>query len=200
MKLIDELTKVINILVKRLREWYELYYPELSHKLNKHEEFVNEITNNSRDQLIKKYNLESEMGADLGSRDVEAIQRLAKNIFDLYSFKKSQLDYIDTIANEIAPHTVKVIGTHITARLIAIAGSLRNLVMMPASTVQVLGAEKAFFRHLIQGSKMPKYGVIMQHPSFNKVPRNKRGKHARDLAGKISISIKQDYFSDKNNN
>ncbi|MEF8848595.1 MAG: C/D box methylation guide ribonucleoprotein complex aNOP56 subunit, partial [Candidatus Thermoplasmatota archaeon] len=83
----------------------------------------------------------------------------------------------------------------IGARLISLAGSLEKLALMPSSTIQVLGAEKALFRFKKQGGRPPKHGVIFQHPLINKSKKSDRGKIARVLAGKISIAAKGDYFT-----
>ncbi len=46
----------------------------------------------------------------------------------------------------VAPNLSALIGELVGARLISHAGSLTNLAKYPASTVQILGAEKALFR------------------------------------------------------
>jgi nucleolar protein 56 len=98
----------------------------------------------------------------------------------------------------IAPNTSAIIGPLIGARLIAFAGGMQRMAMMPASTVQILGAEKALFRFKKEGGKPPKHGVIFQHPSINCAPKTERGKIARLLATKISTAIKADVFTKRN--
>ena len=96
------------------------------------------------------------------------------------------------------PNLSEVAGYLIGAKLISIAGSLKNLVMMPASTVQLLGAEKALFRHMTnKKSRPPKHGIIFQHPTIHNAPYWQRGKLARALAGKIAIAVKTDLQLDK---
>jgi nucleolar protein 56 len=102
---------------------------------------------------------------------------------------------IETTVSNIAPNICELIGPMIAARLLSHAGSLRKLAMLPSSSIQLLGAEKALFRFKKQGGKPPKHGVIYQHPLISKVPYNQRGKNARLLSAKISIAAKADMFT-----
>lgn len=95
----------------------------------------------------------------------------------------------------VAPNIYKTIGPLIGARLISYAKGLDKLAFMPASTIQLLGAEKALFRFKKEGGKPPKHGIIFQHSYINKSPRNKRGRIARVFANKISIASKADAFT-----
>jgi len=95
----------------------------------------------------------------------------------------------------IAPNTTQIIGPLIGARLISRAGGIQRLATFPASTIQILGAEKALFRYKKEGGKPPKHGVLFQHPFVNKAPREQRGKIARFMAAKIAIAIKADVFT-----
>jgi len=97
----------------------------------------------------------------------------------------------------VAPNTRAVAGALLGARLIAIAGSLQNLAMRPASTIQVLGAEKALFRSLKTGARPPKHGLIFQHALLHDAKRWQRGKIARVLAGKLAIAARIDAFGGK---
>ena len=92
------------------------------------------------------------------------------------------------------PHIQEIAGTLIGAKLIAQKGTLKELAFMPASTIQLLGAEKALFRHLKSKSRSPKYGYIMHHPTV--ASAQNKGKAARQLANKIAKAAKQDYFHD----
>jgi nucleolar protein 56 len=99
--------------------------------------------------------------------------------------------------DEIAPNTRTLVGSLLGARLIAIAGGLNNLAKMPASTVQVLGAEKALFRTLKTGARPPKHGLLFQHTLVHDANPWQRGKIARALAGKLAIAARTDAFSGK---
>lgn len=185
---IDEINRIANTLVKRLREWYELYNPEFSRKVSDNIRFT-EIIIEGKEPKIK-----NSMGADLNKEDMEPIIKLAKDIDSLYKLKKSQEDYLDKIMQKNCPNISAVAGTAIGARLIAIAGDLKRLMEFPASTVQLLGAEKALFRHMRTGARPPKHGVIHEHPLISKLNGKDKGKASRVLADKISLAAKIDYF------
>ena len=104
-------------------------------------------------------------------------------------------DIIKEKVEHLTPNTTTLIGPYITARLIAHAGSIEKLAKLPASSVQLLGAEKALFRFKKEGGKPPKHGVIFQHNFICNAPRQLRGKCARLLAIKIALAIKADVFT-----
>lgn len=196
---VDELDKVINALAKRLREWYELYNPEFSRATENHEKFVEEILEKEKDELLKelKINANDSIGADLGQEDLEPIRSLTHQIFDLYELRKNLTGYISTLMDELCPNIKCVCGVLIGAKLIEHSGSLKRLSEMPSSTIQILGAEKALFRHMKTGAKPPRHGIIVHHPLIASSPDKMHGKIARALADKISIAAKVDYFKGK---
>ena len=196
---IVELDKAINILAKRLREWYELYNPEFSRTMENHEKFVEGILDKDKNELLEKLsvNASDSIGADLEQEDIEPIKSLGHQIYDLYQLRKSQLEYISTLMDKFCPNTKAVCGVLVGASLIEHAGSLKRLSEMPASTIQILGAEKALFRHMKTGAKSPRHGLIVNHPLIAKAPDRMHGKIARALADKISIASKIDYFKGK---
>jgi nucleolar protein 56 len=102
---------------------------------------------------------------------------------------------IDADMKHIAPNISKIVGPLIGARLISLAGGIRKLAVMPTSTVQILGAEKALFRFKKEGGKPPKHGVLFQHLLINKSPKTERGKIARILAAKTATASKADAFT-----
>jgi nucleolar protein 56 len=122
------------------------------------------------------------------------IQALSKDVLELYELRRGMESYLDKTMGEVAPNTRALVGSLLGARLIAVAGSLRSLAMRPASTIQVLGAEKALFRSLKTGARPPKHGLIFQHALLHDAKRWQRGKIARALAGKLAIAIRTDAF------
>ena len=119
-----------------------------------------------------------------------------QNTFDTINNEMQSLEkQIDTDMEIVAPNISKIAGSLIGARLISSAGGLEKLAIMPASTIQILGAEKALFRYKKEGGKPPKHGVIFQHSYINRSPREIRGKIARLFATKISIAAKADAFT-----
>ncbi len=193
---LDELDKSANIIVKRLREWYELYNPEFSNSIQSHEKFTELILSKSKKELLKQIGLKQEdvMGADLGEADLSQVMDLAKALSQLYALRKTTEKYIETIMKKEAPNVTVLAGATIGARLVAQAGSLQRMVEFPASTIQLLGAEKALFRHMKTGAKCPKFGLIYTHPMVMGASVKNKGKAARMLADKISIAAKVDYF------
>ena len=199
INLAEELDKAINILVKRLREWYELYNPEFSRAIENHEKFMQEILDKEKIELLNelKISLSDSIGADFKQEDLEPIRSLAHQIYDLYQLRKIQMDYVSTLMDEFCPNIKAVCGILVGAKLIEHAGSLKRLSEMPASTIQILGAEKALFRHMKTGAKPPKHGLIVNHLLIAKAPNKLHGKIARGLVDKISIAAKVDYFQGK---
>jgi nucleolar protein 56 len=96
----------------------------------------------------------------------------------------------------VAPNLGALIGDIVGARLISHAGSLTNLAKYPASTVQILGAEKALFRALKTKGNTPKYGLIFHSSFIGKAHARNKGRISRYLANKCSIASRIDCFSD----
>lgn len=190
---INELDKVTNILSKRLREWYSLYLPELSEEITSNEKYV-ELTLKSKKELLKELSLKATMGADLDKFQVEEITLLAKEVQSLYELRKKHELYLEKIMKKYCPNILELAGVTIGAKLIELARGLKRLALLPASTVQLLGAEKALFRHLKTGSRSPKHGIIFQHPLIQHAKKNERGKKARQLADKLSLCARLDFF------
>ena len=208
---LDSLDQTVNLFMSRLREWYGVYFPELDRLIEKHETYARLVINlgdkeNYTAEALEKENIpkeraqlvakaaESSMGADIAEADIEQVQALAKDVLEFYNLRKSMEDYVDKTMEEMAPNVRTVAGALLGARLIALAGSLQNLAMRPASTIQVLGAEKALFRSLKTGARPPKHGLIFQHTLLHDAKRWQRGKIARVIAGKLAIAARADAF------
>lgn len=196
IKSIKEIDKAVNILVKRLREWYELYNPEFSVGLKSHESFVEQILEKNKNELLEqiKIKISDSFGADLGQEDLEPIRNLAQQIFDLYQLRKNLIEYISASMEMLCPNLKCVCDAVLGAKLIEHAGSLKRLSEMPASTIQIIGAEQALFRHMKTGSRPPRHGIILHHILLFNAPDRMHGKIARSIADKISIAAKVDYF------
>jgi len=196
IKSVEELDKAISLLAKRLREWYDLYNPEFSRATESHEKFAEEIIENEKNELLKKISIDEKgsIGAELRLGDVQPIKSLAHQLYGLYQLRKSHLNYISNLMNGYCPNIKAVCDAMVAAKLIEHAGSLKRLSILPASTIQILGAEKALFRHMKTGTKPPRHGVIAGHLLMAKTPEKMHGKVARSLADKISIAAKVDYF------
>jgi len=208
---LDDLDKTINLFMSRVREWYGIHFPELDRLLEKHETYARLVVElgsreNFATEKLEKGEIpkaraeqmarvaETSMGADLSGKDLEQIQALCKDVLSLYQLRQTLESYLDATMEEVAPNTKAIVGSLLGARLIAIAGGLTNLAKRPASTIQVLGAEKALFRSLKTGTRPPKHGVIFQHTLLHEAKKWQRGKIARALAGKLAIAARSDAF------
>jgi len=208
---VDDLDKSLNVFMSRVREWFGLHYPELDRMVDKHETYARLVVDLGTRENFTAENLEKEglpkaksqkiaevaaasMGADLGDEDLSQIQDMSRSILELYGVRQSLEKYVDSVMEEVAPNTRAIGGSLLGARLLALAGGLLNLAKLPASTIQVLGAEKALFRSLKTKARPPKHGIIFQHPLIHDGKRWQRGKIARALAGKLSIAARVDAF------
>lgn len=212
IQLLSELDTVLNSLSGRMREWYGVHFPEMGRRVRDHEEYAMIITklgdrkNISTDGLMKltlkkKNALKIEaaawesMGANFDEYDISTIQSFADNTLGMYKFREELSKYISTVTQEIAPNVSRLAGPILAAKLIDKAGGMKRLAMVPASTIQVMGAEKALFRSKKTNARPPKHGLLYQHPYVHAVSREKRGRRARSLAAKIAIAARADLFS-----
>lgn len=181
---IEDLDGILNKLVKRYRDWFELYSPELSRKHADHRTFVKESASFERD--------EKSMGQVFSDEDLASLRVLRSELEHLYVVRDEQVGKLEGIMEREFPNMCSLIGGLLAGKLLRIAGSSKNLMEMPGSTIQTLGAEKALFRHLRSGAKPPKYGLLLSHPYVAEA--EDKAKHARSLADKLALAVKVDYF------
>lgn len=192
---IEEIDKVANTLAKRLREWYGLYNPEFSRSIESHEMFVELILSKTKQELLKEIKHdENLLGADLKKQDIEPMLNLATSIHELYLLKQKHTDYLENLMDIYCKNVKAIAGALIGAKLLEHAKSLKHLASLPASTIQILGAEKALFRHIKTNSRPPKYGVLISHPFVSRAKQKERGKIARAIANKLALAAKIDYY------
>lgn len=190
---IDEITRIANTLSKRLREWYGYYLPELSRSIEDHETFVKKILAHSKESFLKEHPGLQSMGANLSDTDYHAIHAFALEVHSLYMQRETLITYLESLMKVHMPNVYALTEAMIGAKLLEKAGSLQQLAFLPASTIQLLGAEKALFRHLRNRKiRPPKHGYILSHSYV--IGSKDKGKAARVLAAKISICAKVDYF------
>jgi len=177
---LDDLIKITNMLLERLRGWYSYFsFDEIEDGKKLAEKLVNiKIGDEALDKAEEKN-----------------LKNMANLLSSIYKARQEMETYIKKVMQAMAPNVSSIIGHGIAARLIAYAGGIEKLATLPAGTIQVLGAEKALFRHIKNGSLPPKHGIIFQHEMINKAPKSKRGKIARLLATKIAIAAKADAFT-----
>ncbi|KAG5318583.1 NOP56 protein, partial [Pseudoatta argentina] len=216
--LLDQLDKDINTFSMRMREWYSYHYPELAkivpenytyakvaqvikdrkqltdEKMKMLEEVV---MDSSRAQAIINA-AKSSMGMDISPVDLMNVEIFAGRVVALVDYRKKMADYLTRKMAGVAPNLATLIGDQVGARLIAHAGSLTNLAKAPASTVQILGAEKALFRALKSRGKSntPKYGLLFHSTFIGRAGTKNKGRIARYLANKCSIASRIDCFAE----
>jgi len=209
---VDDLEKTLNLFMSRIREWYGLHFPELNRLVENHETYARLVADLGDRSSFKVENLMKEglpksrsakiadaasksMGAELLDVDLKKIQETCEHTLRLYEARASLEKYTEGLMEDVAPNIGALAGSTLGARLVSLAGGLSNLAKMPASTIQVLGAEKALFRSLRTGARPPKHGVLFQHRFVHDAKREQRGRIARALAGKLAIAARSDAFS-----
>lgn len=212
---IGEIDKSINVMAMRLREWWSLYHPSLNMIVDDHEVYSKIVKNQGvkseishqglvalgvPESLVERIieSLDSDEGAELDSNHLDVIQEIASTVLSHYELRKELEAYVGELMKKVGPNTTALVGPLIAARLLSLTGSVKELARKPSSTIQILGAEKAFFRSLKTGADPPKHGIIFQVPIVNTAPYWQRGKIARALAGKLAIAAKIDAYSKRN--
>jgi nucleolar protein 56 len=208
---LDDADKFLNIAATRATEWYGLHFPEVSQivqdnlalcklivDLGPREEFSAEKLG-GRGMSDKKAEAiiiarDRSKGGALSPSDLGRIRALAAISMELGSLRDGLNGYVEAQMKRVAPNVSEVAGATIGARLMAKAGGLDRLAVLPASTIQILGAEKALFRALRTGARPPKHGILFQHQAVHLAPKWQRGKIARTLANKIAIAARVDYY------
>ena len=197
---IDEIDESISKLIERIREWYALYFPEMD-VIKNNETYIRLISQNKTKEEIINAKPDAfpsniiDIDEDINIEDLEIMNNYANSIHELQKSRKDIEEYIDHKMESIAPNLRLLVGPTLGAKLISHAGGIKRLAMYPSSTVQIMGAEKALFRHLKSGDRPPKYGLIYQHPQVRGAKWWNRGKIARMLAGKISLAVRRDVFT-----
>lgn len=197
---IEEIDETISKLIERIREWYALYFPEMD-VIKNNETYIRLISQNKTKENIIDAKPDAfpdnvlDLEDDINPIDLEIMNRYANSIYELQKTRKELEQYIDAKMEEIAPNLRLLVGSSLGAKLISHAGGLKRLATYPSSTVQIMGAEKAVYRHLKSGDRPPKYGLIYQDPQVRGSKWWNRGKIARMLAGKISLAVRRDVFT-----
>ncbi|ETN58694.1 nucleolar protein Nop56 [Anopheles darlingi] len=214
--LLDQLDKDINTFSMRIREWYSYHFPELvkivpdNYLFAKVAHFIKDRKSLTKESLegLEELVMDSEkaqaiidaakmsMGMDISVIDLLNIEMFAKRVVNLSDYRQQLAGYLHSKMNNVAPNLQTLIGDQVGARLISKAGSLTNLAKYPASTVQILGAEKALFRALKTKSNTPKYGLLFNSSFIGRANAKNKGRISRFLANKCTIASRIDCFSE----
>ena len=215
---LDHLDKAINMFSMRVREWYSWHFPELirivseNHQYAKTALFIGDkkrLSDEDLDDLTAQCNDDKEiaqsiidaarvsMGQELSETDMDNVTTFALKVVNLAKYRKTLHTYLIDKMGIVAPNLAALLGEVIGARLISHAGSLTSLSKYPASTVQILGAEKALFRALKTKGNTPKYGLIYHSSFIGRAGQRNKGRISRFLANKCSIASRIDNFSEQ---
>merc|ERR1712078_408246 len=211
--LLDELDKEINTYAMRVKEWYGWHFPELQAILSDNAHYsklvlqcgmrpnfakmdLSLILDDETLEAAVKEAAEVSMGTEIAELDIINIQALAEQVLSMSEYRAQLFEYLKNRMNAIAPNLTVLVGELVGARLISHAGSLMNLAKQPASTVQILGAEKALFRALKTKKDTPKYGLIYHASLIGQSQPKFKGKISRVLAAKCALSIRVDALGD----
>lgn len=210
--LLDDLDKELNTYAMRVKEWYGWHFPEMAKiindniayarvvlKMGMRTEFENTDLSDILPEEIEaavKNAADKSMGTEISAEDLDNIQALAEQVVGFSEYRQQLASYLTARMTAIAPNLTALVGELVGARLIAHAGSLMNLSKSPASTLQILGAEKALFRALKTKHDTPKYGLIYHASLIGQATGKNKGKMARILAAKASLGIRVDALAE----
>ncbi|KZC12356.1 PREDICTED: nucleolar protein 58 [Dufourea novaeangliae] len=213
--LLDDLDKELNNYVMRCREWYGWHFPELGKIVTDNVAFVktvkiigtreNTVNSDLSDILPEdveekvKEAAEISMGTEISDDDILNIQHLCDQVIEISQYRSQLYDYLKARMMAMAPNLTVLVGELVGARLISHAGSLINLAKHPASTVQILGAEKALFRALKTKKDTPKYGLIYHAQLVGQASVKNKGKMSRMLAAKAALATRVDALGEDSN-
>ncbi|KAH8063864.1 hypothetical protein JL722_3059 [Aureococcus anophagefferens] len=206
--LLDDLDKEVNTYAMRVKEWYGWHFPEMAKLVNDNVHYakivrevrartaakdkVDELTEILDDEVAAKTlvaTAEISMGTEVDESDMEHICNLAVQVVELSAYRQRLADYLRSRMQAIAPNLTTLVGELVGARLVQHAGSIMNLAKHPASTIQILGAEKALFRALKTKHDTPKYGLIYHASLIGQAAPKHKGKIARVLAAKCALAV-----------
>lgn len=213
--LIEQMDKNINTFAMRLKEWFSWHFPELAkiitdntiyakvvhfieNRENINESMLEELEEITMDEDKSREILEASnisMGQDINENDAAQIKMFSTRVVDMINYRATLGEYLHNRMENVAPNLATLIGDNLAAKLISQAGSLVNLAKYPASTIQILGAEKALFRSLKSGGNTPKYGIIYNSSFISRAGIKNKGKISRYIANKLAIAARFDQFA-----
>ena len=212
MSLLEDLDKELNNYAMRLKEWYSWHFPELAKIVTDNVVYAQSVVligmrtnvkSLSEDELVAvvpediaeevRQAAEISMGTEITSDDEGHLKTLAQQVISISQYRANLAEYLKNRMAAIAPNLTSLVGELVGAKLISHSGSLINLAKQPASTIQVLGAEKALFRALKSNKNTPKYGLIYNASIVGSAKTNQmKGKISRTLANKCALCVRYD--------
>ncbi|CDJ38097.1 nucleolar protein NOP5, putative [Eimeria tenella] len=210
--LLDDMDRELNNFAMRLKEWYGWHFPELSKIVTDNLVYARVVQKigfrtNAKNADIEalipdeicaevRMSAETSMGTEMTEEDLQHITSLACRVEELVEYRANLAEYLKLRMRAVAPNLTHMVGEVIGARLMAHSGSLLSLSKQPASTIQILGAEKALFRALKTKSNTPKYGIIYHAALVGQATPKLKGKISRVLAAKLSLCVRVDALTE----
>lgn len=195
----------------RLKEWYSWHFPELAKIVTDNVTYAKLVELIGMRTTVKNLELEAltefvpeeiaqdikeaaeiSMGTEILKDDETHIKTLAKSVYEVSEYRQNLAEYLKNRMAAVAPNLTMLVGELVAAKLISHAGSLMNLAKLPASTIQILGAEKALFRALKAKKNTPKYGLIYNASIVGQAKNQLKGKVSRTLANKCALCVRYD--------
>jgi nucleolar protein 56 len=191
----EEMREMVNSAEVRLYSWFGLHYPEL-YDILKGKDYLQTISRyGDRPAIQAALSLsDNSIGTELMAGEREMLMLAASLALRIEEAAEELGSFIDERAAEEFPNLSALLGPKLACRIVRGAGGLERLSSMPSGTIQLIGAEKALFRHLNRGRKPPKHGIIFQEPLIHSSPKQFRGRIARRLSGSIAIAARLDHF------
>ena len=213
VSLLDDLDKELNNYIMRSREWYGWHFPEMGKivtdnlayvrtvqkmgmRVNAAKTDLSDILPEEIEAAVKEA-AEISMGTEISEVDLINIKHLCEQVVEIQEYREQLYNYLKNRMVAIAPNLTILVGELVGARLISHAGSLINLAKHPASTVQILGAEKALFKALKTKHDTPKYGLIYHAQIVGQSATALKGKVSRMLAAKAALACRVDALSEE---
>jgi|TARA_B110000503_G_C7103675_1_gene394970 nucleolar protein 58 len=211
VNLLEDLDKELNNYAMRLREWYGWHFPELGKIITDNVTYAQAVILIGMRTTVKNLSIETlaevmdeeiaenvkeaaevSMGTEILAEDEKHLKTLAKSVVEISDYRANLAEYLKNRMAAVAPNLTILIGELVAAKLIAHSGSLMNLAKQPASTIQILGAEKALFRALKTKKNTPKYGLIYNASVVGQAKTAIKGKISRTLANKCALCVRYD--------
>jgi nucleolar protein 56 len=193
LEVVNYLTTQSNSIFDYVYKWHGLEYPELyafcSKDNSKYIKTILELESSKKDSI---------MSGSIGNDAIEAIKSLCNLFLDFEKNSNKLKKIIEKSAKAAYPNLSTLLGPILATKFISQVGSLERLSKMPSSSLQLIGAESALFKHLKFGKKCPKYGFLYLHPLMQGLNNKQKGKLSRYFAGKIELAVRADMYT-KNN-
>ncbi len=199
VKTLEVVEGSINEKEERFRDWYSLHFPELVDEIRDIGQLAKILDDSVQRDDLEAFSemAESSNGSEMGEKEKEIIETVLEDLNSNLELRDELEAYIKSSVKEEMPNLSILLDPIIAAQILGQAGGLDELAKMPASTVQMLGAEKALFRYLRGNGKPPKHGILFEHEFVRPLPSNPRGKMARFLANKTVMAARLDNYGDK---